>query len=78
MNYYRTDNAGNVPKVGDYVAYNWSGQLATGYIVSLGIKRHNPIYHIQRVLPPKEDYDDGISRVRGGAKCLLVLEPADE
>lgn len=75
-----TDNAGRTPKVGDYVAYNYSGQIATGYIISVGRKKFNPVYHIQRIIPPKREWETGdqISRVRGGAKCLLVLESADE
>ena len=64
------DNAGRTPKVGDYVAYNYSGQLATGFIKSVGRGRWNPTYTIHQVLP-KEGH---VSHIRGGAKCLLVLD----
>lgn len=68
----RTDNAGCVPKVGDYVAYNMSGQIATGYILSVGKSRLAPIYRIERVLPERPHMHP-TSTVRGGPQCLLVL-----
>ena len=70
-----TDNAGNVPGLGDYVAYNWSGNIATGFIEKLGkTHRNRPIYHIYQVLP-----NEGTkSVVRGGPTCVLVLEKKEE
>lgn len=73
-----TDHAGQTPEVGDYVAYNKSGQIAAGYITSVGKSRNHPIYTIERIIPPKRDEtwskDNLISQVRGGPKCLLVLQ----
>lgn len=77
MIYSSTDNAGTVPREGDYVAYNYSGQIATGYIKHVGRNArgcHTGNYTIHQILPE----EGHISRIRGGAKCLLVLEPADE
>ena len=68
-----TDNAGQIPTEGDYVAYNWSGQIATGFIRHVGRNRiggHTGNYTIEMILP-KEGHT---SRIRGGARCLLVLD----
>lgn len=73
---HHLDNAGNLPSEGDYVAYNWSGQIATGYIRHVGRSRNGSLtgrFTIHMVLP-KEGH---ISRIRGGSKCLLVLEKGD-
>lgn len=69
-----TDNNGSIPEVGDFVAYNYSGQLATGWITRVSRIRRGawsgPGYEIKMLRP-----DDGAtSRVRGGPKCVLVLE----
>ena len=66
----RADNAGSEPKLGDYVAYNYSGQIATGFIRHVGKGKWNPTFTIHQVLPE----EGHISRVRGGAKCMLVLD----
>lgn len=73
-----TDNAGNTPEVGDYVAYNWSGQIATGFIAGMGRSKLSPIYKIERVIPEQRQHEreKPISTVRGGARCLLVLDKA--
>lgn len=68
-----TDNAGNVPEEGDYVAYNYSGQIATGVIRFVSRStggRSLGKYVIVQIHPTKGH----ISRVRGGTKCVLVLE----
>ena len=65
------DNAGHIPKEGDYVAYNYSGSIATGYITHVGRSPRGSLtgnFTIAQILP-KEGH---ISRVRGGPKCLLV------
>lgn len=70
---YSTDNAGRVPQEGDYVAYNYSGQIATGYIRHVGRTksgRNTGNFTIEQILP-KEGHT---SRIRGGPKCLLVLD----
>lgn len=72
----RTDNAGNVPATGDYVAFNRSGQIATGYIERIGRGQWGPIYYIRVVLPTRDDGKQSI--VKGGALCLLVLDAAAE
>ena len=68
-----TDNAGQTPEVGDFVAYNYSGEIATGWIKSTGRARYGRSYTIHQV-HPKEGH---ISRVRGGSKCVLVLEKGE-
>ncbi len=67
------DNAGRVPLEGDFVAYNYSGSIATGYVRHVGRSRSGrPTgnFTIHQVLPT----EGHVSRIRGGAKCLLVLE----
>lgn len=74
---YETDNAGNIPREGDYVAYNYSGQIATGYIRHVGRAPSGRLtgnFTIVMVIP-KEDH---VSRIRGGSKCLLVLDREKE
>lgn len=68
----QADNAGRIPQVGDYVAYNMSGQIATGYITHMDKWRRN--ITIKQVLPD----DEHTSRIRGGVKCVLVLQEAAE
>lgn len=68
------DNAGRVPKEGDYVAYNYSGQVAAGFIRRVGRGRWHDTFAIEQVVP-EEGHE---SLVRGGPKCLLVLEPKEE
>ena len=63
-----------VPAVGDTVAYNQSGNIAVGVLVRIGHTRTGgPIYYIEQThpspLPPAR-----LSRVRGGAWCVLVLK----
>jgi hypothetical protein len=71
------DNAGRIPQEGDYVAYNYSGQIACGFITKIGVTRSRywsgPIYHIMQVLP-EEGHK---SKVKGGPKCVLVLQSED-
>lgn len=71
------DNNGKLPEVGDFVAYNYSGQVATGWITHVGIagraKVRNGNFTIRQLAPK----DGHISRVRGGPKCVLVLEKAE-
>lgn len=78
MNWRTTDNSGQIPEEGDYVAYNCSGQIATGYVRHVGRSKSGLItgnsYVIHQVLP-REGH---ISRVRGGARCLLVLQKNEE
>lgn len=69
-----TDNAGATPEVGDYVAYNWSGQIATGFIVSVGRSRYAPLYRIEQVLPGRQTNH---SRVKG-SRNVLVLQKGSE
>ena len=74
---YQTDNSGQVPQLGDYVAYNYSGQIATGYIRHVGTSKRGfrtGLFTIHQVLPE----EGHISRIRGGVKCLLVLQTADK
>lgn len=76
MSGWHQDNAGREPQEGDYVAYNYSGQIAAGYVRHVGRSRSGrPTgnYTIHQVLP-KEGH---VSRIRGGAKCLLVLADRD-
>lgn len=70
----RADNAGQTPEVGDFVAYNYSGQIATGWIKSTGRGKWNTTYTIHQVCPT----EGHISRVRGGPKCVLVLEKGEQ
>lgn len=71
------DNAGHEPRAGDYVAFNYSGQIAAGFITRVGRQGRyellRPTFHIDRVIP-----DEGKSVVRGGSKCLLVLDRPKE
>lgn len=69
-----TDNAGHTPEVGDYVAYNWSGQIATGYIVSVGRSRYSPTYRIEQVLPGRQQKH---SRVNGSRNVLVLQKGAE-
>ena len=73
---YNADNAGNYPEEGDFVAYNYSGQIATGWIrhVSRSKSGRSLGKYIINQLHPHEDH---VSRVRGGPKCVLVLQKAD-
>ena len=75
MREYGRDANNIEPEVGDFVAYNWSGRVATGYITSTGQNPHRirKIYHITQVAPN----DGHKSVVRGGADCVLVLEKGD-
>lgn len=69
------DNCGRVPEVGDFVAYNYSGQIATGWITYKGMTksgRPTGTFTIEQLLPEPGHR----SHVRGGPKCLLVLERA--
>lgn len=67
----RADNAGREPLAGDYVAFNYSGQIAAGFIRLVSKDRRR--FTIARILPT-----EGQSVVRGGPKCLLVLDrPSD-
>jgi hypothetical protein len=69
-----TDNGNTIPEVDDYVAYNWSGQIATGYIVRKSKDgRH---FSIEQALPEKQK--GHISRIRGGPRCLLVLDRKED
>lgn len=73
----RADNTGQIPEAGDFVAYNYSGQIATGWITKIG-ETHGrywsgPIFHIYQCHPK----DGHMSRVRGGPKCVLVLAKRD-
>ena len=63
---YRSDNAGIVPQVGDFVAYNYSGSIAAGHIESITRSTIKI-----RMLVPEEGR---ISRIKGGVKCVMVLD----
>lgn len=63
----KADNTGQTPKEGDYVAYNYSGQIALGHIVR--VSKGGQRFTIQQKYPD----DEHVSRVRGGPKCILVL-----
>jgi hypothetical protein len=70
---------GQIPEVGDYVAYNYSGQIATGWIKKIGSASSRQyassgIIEIHQTFP-KEGH---ISKVRGGPKCVLVLEKGSD
>lgn len=67
------DNTGQTPEVGDFVAYNYSGQIATGWVVRTGKGRWGTIFYIHQCKPE----DGHMSTVRGGPKCLLVLAKKD-
>jgi hypothetical protein len=74
---YDADNAGHIPAEGDYVAYNYSGQIATGYVRHIGrSKSGSPTgrFTIHQVLPT----EGHISRIKGGPKCLLVLDKGSD
>jgi len=64
----KADNAGREPVEGDYVAYNYSGQIATGFITRVT----RSAFYIECVLPVNRTGKQSI--VRGGPKCMLVLE----
>lgn len=66
----RTDNGGQTPEVGDYVAYNWSGQIAAGFILS--VSKDGMRFRIHQVLPKRQE--GHISRINGGPQCMLVLD----
>ena len=73
---YETDNNGVVPEKGDFVAYNYSGQIATGWITHKGLTksgRSTGNFTIKQLAPE----DGHVSHVRGGPKCMLVLEKSD-
>ena len=70
---YNADNSGRVPETGDYVAYNYSGQIATGYIRKIGRGRYGPRFYIEQVVPTAGHE----SIVNGGPRCVLVLALAD-
>lgn len=70
---YGTDANGETPEVGDFVAYNYSGNIATGFIKRIGRTTkgwHRNIYYVEQVAPTKGHE----SVIRGGAMCLLILE----
>lgn len=72
----RADNAGREPAEGDFVAYNYSGQIATGWITHVGRSasgRPTGNFTIRQLVPQ----DGHVSRIRGGPKCLLVLETTE-
>jgi hypothetical protein len=71
---FRADNAGREPQLGDYVAYNYSGQIAAGFIRRIGKGKWHPIFEIEMVLP-EEGHK---SLVKGGPKCVLVLDRDDD
>ena len=74
---YDEDNAGHVPKEGDFVAYNYSGQIAGGFIRHIGRTasgRFTGRFTIEQVFPA----EGHVSRIKGGVKCLLVLATDDE
>ena len=75
MSWYYEDNNGVIPEVGDYIAYNWSGQIAAGYITHY--KGKNKPITIERVIPDPEPGESNKSTVRGGCKCVLVLQKRD-
>ena len=69
---YNADNAGHVPKEGDFVAYNYSGQIAGRFIRHIGRTRSGNFtgrFTIEQVFPT----EGHVSRIKGGVKCLLVL-----
>lgn len=67
---FGADARGVFPEVGDYVAYNYSGDIATGLIQKIGrTKTGRKIYTIFQIAPDKGH----MSVVRGGARCILVL-----
>ena len=63
------DNRGCEPKEGDYVAYNYSGQVATGHIVRIASRSRIII----RQSYPKDGHE---SILKGGPQCLMVLSPS--
>lgn len=71
---YKADNVGNEPKLGDFVAYNYSGQIATGWITKIGKGKWHPIFTVKQLHPQ----DGHVSKVKGGPKCVLVLEAKEE
>lgn len=75
-----TDNMGKEVEEGDFVAYNWSGQIATGFVtrVRQGSKYGytRTIYHIECVMPKSNAGKESV--VRGGAQCILVLDKASD
>lgn len=74
---YHTDNWGNLPEEGDFVAYNYSGSIATGYIryVSRSKSGRSLGRYIINQTHPNSDH---VSRVKGGVKCVLVLKKTDK
>jgi hypothetical protein len=77
-----TDHAGQTPEVGDYVAYNWSGSLAAGYIVNITGSKNRPLYHIERVIPPKRGQqwskDNTRSKVRNSTGVLVLQKGTND
>lgn len=69
---YSADNAGCIPEIGDFVAYNYSGQIAAGFIKHKS--KDGRRFTIHQVIPQ----EGHISRVRGGPKCLLVLQKGSD
>lgn len=79
------DYRGAIPKVGDYVAYNKSGQIALGHIISVSKDKHNfriaedtDAKDLLQFGPQPTIHQPHISRIKGGARCLLVLEAAPD
>jgi hypothetical protein len=79
------DYRGTVPKVGDYVAYNKSGQIALGHILYVSKDKRNfriledtDVKDLLQFGPQPTIREKHISRIKGGARCLLVLESAPD
>jgi hypothetical protein len=71
---FGTDANGIIPEVGDFVAYNYSGCIATGTITKIGQRRTGRmIYYIEQFAPT----EGRKSVVNGGAAVMLVLKKSD-
>ena len=64
----RRDNLGQLVDAGDFVAYNYSGYIAVGWVERFSKDGHT--IYIRQLSPT----DGHLSRVKGGPKCVLVLE----
>ena len=69
-----TDNAGVTPEIGDYVAYNWSGQIATGYVVGVGRGRWGRNYRIEQVIPGRQQNPSLVK----DSRSVLVLQKGSD
>ena len=71
-----TDNRGNEIKIGSKVAFNHSGELATGTVLDIrAATRYNRIEPRFKILRSCKLYKDNISEVTNPKNIMVIFEP---